>query len=108
MATEPVALSGLARRLVDEGLIEAEAAIKAADEARKAGLALVSYLVKNTLVDPKVLATSAAQEFGVPLMDLSVFDVDSVPKDLVKEQLIRQHNAMKSSSRPASTPNRYW
>jgi type IV pilus assembly protein PilB len=94
MATEPVSLSGLARRLVDEGLIEAEAAIKAADEARKAGQALVSYLVQNSLVDAKVLAASAAQEFGVPLMDLSVFDVDSVPKDLVKEQLIRQHNAM--------------
>ncbi len=94
MATEPIPLSGLARRLVDEGLVEAEIAIKATDEARKAATPLVSYLVQNNLADPKVIAASAAEEFGVPLMDLGVFDVESIPRDLVKEQLIRQHNAL--------------
>ena len=93
MATEPVPISGLARRLVDQGLIEAEIALKATDDARKAAIPLVSYLVQNGLVEAKAIAASAAEEFGVPLMDLSVFDIDSVPKDLVKEQLIKQHNA---------------
>ena len=94
MATEPVPISGLARRLVDQGLIEAEIALKATDDARKAAIPLVSYLVQNGLVEAKAIAASAAEEFGVPLMDLSVFDIDSVPKDLVKEQLIKQHNAL--------------
>lgn len=94
MATEPIPLSGLARRLVDEGLVEAEIVLKATIEARKAATPLVSYLVQNSLVEPKAIAVSAAAEFGVPLMDLSVFDVESIPKDLVKEQLITQHNAL--------------
>lgn len=94
MATEPIPLSGLARRLVDDGVLDADTAVKSTDEARKSTTPLVTYLVQNNLVDPKVIATSAAEEFGVPLMDLSVFDLESVPKDLVKEQLIRQHNAL--------------
>ena len=94
MATEPIPLSGLARRLVDEGIVEAEVALQATEEARKAATPLVSYLVQHSLADPKVIASSAAEEFGVPLMDLSTFDIDAIPKDLVKEQLIRQHMAL--------------
>ncbi|MEM7078417.1 MAG: type IV-A pilus assembly ATPase PilB [Pseudomonadota bacterium] len=94
MATEPIPLSGLARRLVDEGFVDADTAVKATDEARQAATPLVRYLVQNGVVESQVLAASAAEEFGVPLFDLSVFDFDSIPKDLVKEQLIRQHNAL--------------
>jgi type IV pilus assembly protein PilB len=94
MATEPIPLSGLARRLVDEGIIDADAAITATEEARKGATPLVSYLVQNGLAEARVIAISAAEEFGVPLMDLSVFDFESIPRDLVKEQLIRQHNAL--------------
>ncbi len=94
MATEPIPISGLARRLVDEGIVEAETASKATDEARKAGTPLVSYLVHNEIAEARVIAASAAEEFGVPLMDLSIFDLDGIPKDLVKEDLIRQHNAL--------------
>ena len=94
MATEPIPLSGLARRLVDEGLVDADIVLKATVEARKAAIPLVSYLVQNRLVEAKAIAVSAAAEFGVPLMDLSAFDVDSIPRDLVKEKLITQHNAL--------------
>jgi len=94
MATEAISLSGLARRLVDDGIVEAEVALQATEEARKATTPLVSYLVQHNLADAKVIATSAAEEFGVPLMDLSTFDMEAIPKDLVKEQLIRQHMAL--------------
>ena len=94
MATEPISLSGLARRLVDDGVVDADAAIAATEDARQAATPLVTHLVQSGLAEAKVIATSAAEEFGVPLMDLSVFDLESVPKDLVKEQLIRQHNAL--------------
>ena len=94
MASEPIPLSGLARRLVEERVVEADVASSATDEARKAGMPYVSYLVKNSLANPRSIAVSAAQEFGVPLMDLNAFDVESIPKDLVDEKLIRQHNAL--------------
>ncbi len=94
MASEPIPLSGLARRLVDEGFVDADAAVAATEEARNEATPFVSYLVKNKVVEAKTIAASAAEEFGVPLLDLSVFDLDSIPRDLVKEQLIRQHNAL--------------
>ena len=49
MATEPIPLSGLARRLVDDGVIDAEVAIDATDAARKNALPLVSYLVQKRI-----------------------------------------------------------
>lgn len=94
MATEPIPLSGLARRLVDDGVVDAYTALTATKDARQSATPLVSHLVQTGLVKAKMIATSASEEFGVPLMDLSVFDLDSAPKNLVKEQLIQQHNAL--------------
>lgn len=94
MATQTVPLSGLARRLVEDGILDADTAQSAAEDARKAGVAFVSYLVRNELANSRSIATSASEEFGVPIMDLGAFDLESVPKDLVKERLIRQHNAL--------------
>jgi type IV pilus assembly protein PilB len=94
MATQTVPLSGLARRLVEDGILDADTASSASEDARKAGIAFVSYLIKNELANPRSIATSASEEFGVPIIDLSSFDLESIPKDLVKERLIRQHNAL--------------
>ena len=89
MASEPVPLSGLARRLVDESILDADSAIKSTEAARKEGTPFVSYLVRNGLAEARAIAISAAEEFGVPLMDLTSFDLDAIPKDLVKDNLIR-------------------
>ncbi len=94
MASEPVPLSGLARRLVEESIIDADAAIKASDEARKLGMPFVTYLVQNGLAEARSIATTASEEFGVPLIDLSSMDLEMIPKNLVKESLIRKHNAL--------------
>ncbi|MCH8141601.1 MAG: hypothetical protein IH908_08395 [Proteobacteria bacterium] len=94
MASEPVPLSGLARRLVEESILDADAAIKASDEARKQGTPFVTYLVQNGLAEARLIATTASEEFGVPLIDLSSLDLDTIPKDLVTDSLIKRHNAL--------------
>ncbi|MCZ6619161.1 MAG: type IV-A pilus assembly ATPase PilB, partial [Gammaproteobacteria bacterium] len=94
MASEPVPLSGLARRLVEESILDADSAMKASDDARKAGTPFVTYLVQNGLAEARSIATTASEEFGVPLIDLSSLDLDTIPKDLVKDSLIRQHSAL--------------
>ena len=94
MATELVPLSGLARRLVEDGLTDQATANTATTEARKNGTPLVSYLVQNSIVAARDSAIAACDEFGVPLIDLASFDLDSIPRDLVKESLIRSHNAL--------------
>ncbi len=94
MASEPIPLSGLARRLVEEQVIDADTAAQASADARKEGTAFVTYLVQNGLAEARNIAARASEEFGVPLLDLTSFDLTSVPRDLVKEKLIRQHNAL--------------
>ena len=94
MASEPILLSGLARRLVDERLLDAETAMHSTTEARRTAVPFVAYLVRNALVEARAVAVRASEEFGVPLLDLQSFDVDTIPKGLVKEALIRKHHAL--------------
>ncbi|PPD33049.1 MAG: type IV-A pilus assembly ATPase PilB [Methylomonas sp.] len=96
MATAPsnIHFSGLAKCLIQQGLLSEEAATQAIQEAQKNKLPFVSYLVKNKQVDSRTLANLASAEFGVPLLDLDAVDLGGVPVKLVSEKLIRQHHAL--------------
>lgn len=95
MASTPtVRLGGLARRLVDDGLLNAEQASDAAAKAVSANTSLVSYLVAQDLASPAAIAKAASAEYGVPLFDLDAMDTEHLPVDLVEEKLIRAHNAL--------------
>ena len=72
-------LSGLAGRLVAEGLISAEDATEAQREASMGQIPLVSYLVDKKNVDSSRLAAVASQEFGVPQFDATYFDRTAMP-----------------------------
>jgi len=94
MAANTVSLSGLARRLVEDDLLEEQVARDAYEEAKKTKVPFVTHLVQNSLVDPKQIANSASEEFGVPVLDLSVIDVEVIPKSMVDEKMIRTHHAI--------------
>ena len=93
MSAKPKPISGLARRLIQDGLIELEAAEKYSLEAAKARRPLVSYLVKENIVSAEAIAAAAASEFGIPIIDLDALDPSMVPEGLVNEKLIRDHHA---------------
>jgi type IV pilus assembly protein PilB len=96
MASTPstMKLSGLARRLVTEGLIDANGAANAQIEAKKKKTSLANYLVEEKKLNARKIAIAASMEFGMPLFDLSALEPDSVPKKLVDEKLVRQHQAL--------------
>jgi type IV pilus assembly protein PilB len=87
-------LSGLAKRLVMDGLLEEQQAATAQEKALKSREPFVSYLVEHRLVDSASIATSACQEFGVPLFDLQAMELEAAPVSLVDEKLIRQHHTL--------------
>ncbi|MFV1973655.1 MAG: type IV-A pilus assembly ATPase PilB [Thiohalobacterales bacterium] len=87
-------LSGLARRLVMDGLIDEQEASRAHEGAIKKHQHFVSYLVDNKILNSQDIAWSGAQEFGVPLFDMSVMDLEAAPISMVSEKLIRQHHAL--------------
>jgi type IV pilus assembly protein PilB len=89
-----VTLTGLARRFVDDGLLDEETAKDAFLQASQNRIPLVSYLTQNQLADSSRLAFSAAMEFGVSVLDLSAFLPEMLPEKVVDEKLIRKHHAL--------------
>ncbi len=87
-------LNGLARRLVHDGLIDEATAVAAQREATQAKVSLVSHFVEKKLIDGKILAGIAANEFGFPLYDINTMDLELAATALIDENLIRKHNAL--------------
>lgn len=89
-----IMLGGLARRLVADGLLEDAAAREAVRTAQQQKVQLVKYLIDTKLVGSRDIAAAAAEEFGDPLLDLSVIDLASIPKELLNEALITKHQVL--------------
>ena len=87
-------LSGLAKKLLNDGAIADDAIRNASDTASKQKIPLVTYLVQNNLVPARTIALAAAEEFGTPLIELDAMSVDAFPKELVAEKLVRKHRAL--------------
>ncbi|WP_303290672.1 type IV-A pilus assembly ATPase PilB [Marinobacter sp. SS5-14b] len=89
-----VTLTGLARRFVDDGLLDEDIAKDAFIQASQSRIPLITYLTQNDLADSSKLAFSAAMEFGVSVLDLDSFLPEMMPEKSVDEKLIRKHNAL--------------
>lgn len=85
---------GLARRLVQEGLLTEDSAEQALQSAKTSNQPFVSHLVTNGLANALDIATLASAEFGVPILDLNAIELESAPVNLVEEKLIRKHHAL--------------
>jgi len=92
--TPQIRLTGLPRRLVLDGTLAEEDALAALEEASKHNKNIVTLLVESGQVPAPVLAHTACHEFGIPLFDLDVLDLETAPVKLVEEKLIRQHHAL--------------
>ena len=93
------ALHGLPKRLVNDALLDEAAAIKASDAAAQANMPLAQYLVEQQILSAYQVASTTAQEFGVPLFDLNSLDIDSCPKKIVDSKLLQKHLALPLSMR---------
>jgi type IV pilus assembly protein PilB len=96
MANESTKINpaGLARRLVRDGLLSEKRAEGAQNEAAGRNQPFVQYLVEQKLLDAHSIAVAAAEEFGVPLLDLLALDLLNLPMDLVDARLVRRHRAL--------------
>ena len=94
VSTNRVPLSGLARKLVIDGLLEQEAAAEAFQESLKNKIPFVKQLVENKLVDAKSIAHAASSEFGVPLIDIDCIEIDPDTIKIVSRDLLQKHGAL--------------
>ncbi|WP_445355859.1 type IV-A pilus assembly ATPase PilB [Microbulbifer sp. EKSA008] len=84
-------LSGLAKRLVADQILEESTAEEAIKAAKREGLTFAQHAVESKLLSSKELAKIAMQAFGCPLFDLGSYDFDLIPKNIVDEKLISKH-----------------
>jgi type IV pilus assembly protein PilB len=92
-------LSGLARRLVKDGVFSAEVAREAIEKARAEKIPFISHIIDERLVTPLRAATAASDEFGLPLFDIGSLQPSTIPEGLVTESLILKHHAIPISKK---------
>jgi len=94
VTTPKVQVTGLARKLVMDGLLTEDVAAKAWEEAIAGKIPFVSHVVSNRLVSATAVAQVAADEFGVPVLDINSIEIDSDVTKLVQEKLVRENHAL--------------
>ncbi|WP_394234730.1 type IV-A pilus assembly ATPase PilB [Pseudomonas anguilliseptica] len=92
--TDAPVLTGLIRQLVLAEIIDEPTAVKASQQAQRNNIPLVTYLVQNKLANSRQIAAQAAEQFGVPHMDLASLDREVQPKELISEKLARKHRVV--------------
>ena len=92
MSTSP--LSGLAKRLVADNAIDEATAQSALKAAKREGQTFAQHAVDSKLIKSREMANIASLAFGTPLFDLSGYNFELLPKDIVDEKLISKHFAL--------------
>jgi type IV pilus assembly protein PilB len=93
------ALGGLARQLVEEGLIQPEEALRIQVEAQRNEESFVACAVARHAAGAADLARVLARTFSIPLLDLHAIDMEhapasAAPASAAPESLVRKHSAL--------------
>lgn len=88
-------LPGLARYLVAAGQLDVATVKQGLTDARAHDMPLIPWLVQARKLSAKAVQLAAAEQFGLPLMDLGAWNpAFEAPKELVTEKLARQYYAL--------------
>lgn len=92
--TRQTSLGGLARQLVEDGLVDADLALRLQAEAHQHEESFVARAVATRALSAAVLARALARAFSMTLLDLRAVDLEHAPIDAAPESLIRRHSAL--------------
>ncbi|MEW6021081.1 MAG: type IV-A pilus assembly ATPase PilB [Pseudomonadota bacterium] len=87
-ATSGIPMSGLARALVQAGRLTAAQADALQKKAASERTNFIDALVVGGAIDAQALALFCAETFGYPLLDLSSFNLDSLPEGAIDAKLM--------------------
>ncbi|MCC6503843.1 MAG: type IV-A pilus assembly ATPase PilB [Aquimonas sp.] len=89
-----VGITGITRRLVQDGALGETDARKAQDDSAREKLPIQSFLLARGMVSHAQVAAANSAEFGIPIVDVSVMDLTQMPVKLVEERLINLYKAL--------------
>ncbi|HEX7385924.1 MAG TPA: hypothetical protein VF285_01455, partial [Castellaniella sp.] len=89
-----VGLSGMARRLVTEGMMPENEVRQAVADSSQKKITLTNWLLDHGLVDSMALTRLASVEFGMPMMDVAAIPPATMPLNLISEALLSKHRAL--------------
>ncbi len=92
--SQKVPLGGLARKLIQIGLLQEETAHRITEQANQQKIPFVSAVIEGHFIEPGVLGTACSREFGIPFIDLEAFDIQQIPNDVINQDFIIQHHAV--------------
>src|SRR3979409_1801000 len=87
-------LGGLPQRLVQDGVVDEAAMLDAVNAARERKTSVVTPLVTSGAANARDIAVAAANEFGVPLLDLDALTLDLETVRLVSDKLLAKHRIL--------------
>ena len=87
-------LTGMARRLVSEGLLPEDDVRKAMVDSTQHKVPLGAWLLDRNLVENAQLTRVLSLEFGMPMMDVTSLNPSTLPLDLISEALMTKHQAL--------------
>jgi type IV pilus assembly protein PilB len=87
-------LTGLSRRLVEQGVIPKTQIEEIQSRSKSEGKTFVSTAVTMKAASARHIASVASEEFGLPLVDLSAYDSECIPKDIISTSLIEKHRVL--------------
>src|SRR5438477_2578476 len=80
-------ISGLARALAQPGVMSEQEAEALQSQAQASGVTFVEQVLAGKRISATQLAIFASRAFGVPLLDLSSFDIDQINKEYVDQKI---------------------
>jgi type IV pilus assembly protein PilB len=89
MATQTAspAISGLARAMVQHGLLSEFDAASVQSQAQTANIGFVEQMLLSKRMNASQVAVFASRAFGAPLLDLAGFDLDQINKEFVDAKM---------------------
>ncbi len=88
------AITGFAFYLSEKKILDKETALDAVKQSAKNKISYNEYLINQRLIKPAAIAKATSEYFGLPLCDISAFNLDKISSEYLNIPFVRKHQAL--------------
>lgn len=87
-------LSNFLKHLVTTNVLDLKTAQNISKDALFCHTPIITYIIKNNLLDATILAESTAQYFALPFIALEEYEISALPTNILNAHLIAQYQVL--------------